>query len=59
MQPAAKAHALAPGFSEDQCPVNEDTKTEDAICYTPSTSGLASDRGMKLHWRVAKRFVVY
>ena len=49
MQPAARAHVSAPGFSEDQCPVNEETKTGDAICHTPSASGLASGRGMELH----------
>ena len=49
MQPAAKAHASAPGFSEDQCPVNEETKTEDAICHTPSALALASGRGMELY----------
>ena len=56
-QPVAKTHASASGFSGEQCPVDE-PKTEDAarlseespsICHTPSTSGLTSDQGMKLH----------
>ena len=57
-QPAAKTHALASGFSGDQCPVDEETKTEDAtrlgkesrpISHTPSVSGFTSDQGMESH----------
>ena len=57
-QPVAKTHASASGFLGEQCPVNEETKTEDAarlseespsICHTPGASGLASDQGMELH----------
>ena len=62
-QPVAKTHAhSASGFSGDQCPVDEDTKTEDAarlseeslpVCYTPNVSGFTSDQGMELHLRGA------
>ena len=58
-QPVAKTHAhSASGFSGDQCPVDEDTKTKNAarlseecpqICDTPSVSGFTSDQGMRLH----------
>ena len=56
-QPVAKTHALASGFSGEQCPVNEKINTEDAarlseesrpICHTPSVSGCTSDQGMEL-----------
>ena len=55
-QPVAKTHALASGFSGEQCPVNEKINTEDAarleesrsICHTPSVSEFTSDQGMEL-----------
>ena len=57
-QPVAKTHASASGFSGEQCPVDEQPKTEDAarlseespsICHTPSVSGHTSDQGIELH----------
>ena len=56
-QPIAKTHASASGLSGEQCPVDEETKTEDAarfseesppICHNPSVSGFTSDQGMEL-----------
>ncbi|KAM7442562.1 hypothetical protein ABFA07_008500 [Porites harrisoni] len=52
-QPVAKTHASASGFSGEQCPVDEQPKTEDLVrlseespstCHTPSISGLTSDQ---------------
>ena len=54
-QPVSKTHPSASGFSEELCPVDEETKTEDAtrlpvseespsVCHTPSVSGLTSDQ---------------
>ena len=46
-------------FSEEQCPVDEQPKTEDSVrlseespstCHTPSISGLTSDQGMELNY---------
>ena len=59
-QPVGKTHALASGFSGEQCPVDE-PKTEDAarlseespsICHTPSVSGHTSDQGIELHYLI-------
>ncbi|XP_073242707.1 uncharacterized protein [Porites lutea] len=53
-QSVAKTHASTSGFSGEQCPVDEQPKTEDAArlseespstCHTPSISGLTSDQG--------------
>ena len=58
-QPIAKTHASASGFSGEQCPVDEQPKTEDLVrlseespstCHTPSISGLTSDQGMELNY---------
>ena len=56
-QSVAKTHNSAYGsFAGEQCPVDEETKTEDAarlseesrpICHTPSVSGFTSDQGME------------
>ena len=57
-QPVGKTHASASGFSGDQCPVDEETKTGDAtrlskesrsISHTPSVSGFTSGQGMESH----------
>ena len=57
-QPIAKTHASASGFSGEQCPVDEQPKTEDLVrlseespstYHTPSVSELTSDQGMELH----------
>ena len=46
-------------FSEEQCPVDEQPKTEDSVrlseespstCHTPCISGLTSDQGMELNY---------
>ena len=46
-------------FSEEQCPVDEQPKTEDSVrlseespstCHTPGISGLTSDQGMELNY---------
>ena len=58
-QPVGKTHASASGFSGEQCPVDEQPKTEDSVrlseespstCHTPSISGLTSDQGMELNY---------
>ena len=58
-QPIAKTCASASGFSGEQCPVDEQPKTEDSVrlseespstCHAPSTSRLTSDQGMELNY---------
>ena len=57
-QPVAKTHASASGFSGEQCPVDEQPKTEGSVRLSeefPSTghphsiSGQTSDQGIELH----------
>ena len=54
-QPVAKTRPhSASGFSGDQCPVDEDTKTEDAATFSEESppvflSGFTCDQGMELH----------